>query len=158
MSTVDPRRLIGEQLRKLQPHWFLSHFERSRLFIGKTVWEWKILKTIRWKGLIYFLAKCKCGIVKRVRKASILHGTSKSCYRCSIGFIDVSVGKKFGDYTIEKLISKGDIRLLLKCKCGSLEKKSKAFLLHPQTTKTCHHKVAIIGKRFSRLLILSESV
>jgi hypothetical protein len=75
-----------------------------------------------------------------------------------MGFVETGLGKKFGDYTIKRSTSKVDGRLLLQCKCGTMEKKTKAFLIHPGTTKTCHHKTGIIGKRFSSLTILGRSI
>ena len=69
--------------------------------IGKTIGNWTILSAPPAERARYFIARCSCGIEKKVLRRSIRKGTSKSC-GCSRSNLPYGTAAKNNVYKIYK--------------------------------------------------------
>lgn len=111
-----------------------SSFYKSQAFLvneeGKQINDWTIKAEL---GHGFVLAQCTCGTIRKIQKASIKNGTSKSCGHSTNKFEDFT-DKTFDNWTVKQELGYG--RVLCQCKCGTMNIIRKATL-KSGTSKSC---------------------
>lgn len=116
----------------------------------------------------YWICKCQCGTIRKVRGGSLKKGQSKSCgcQRKSINLI----GQKFGRLTVlqktNERNSSGGILWLCKCDCGNICKRPTSTLkkegIHSCGCYNIEKIIAVnqkdlVNKKFGKLTVLQKT-
>lgn len=103
---------------------------------GKTINYWYIEDDI---DKDYALCRCICGKVKKVQKAHLNNGSSKSCGCMTKGNIVDTVGNHYGFLTVVEELREG--RIKCRCICGSIKEYNK-YQVKNGLIKSCGCKAA----------------
>lgn len=125
--------------------------------VGERFGSWIVLERAYTEKGAFWLCKCDCGNLRKVRAGDLINGSSTNC-GCK-RTEDLS-GRKFGNWTVVERDSesKKEVRWICKCDCGTIKSVS-ASGLRKGTSKSCGCKnfVDFTGKHFGRLLVIERA-
>ena len=117
---------LSEEKTKITP----GQIEPGMKFNHWTVVEYSHANAHRIK---YFLCKCDCGTLRKVRGTALIQGTSKACSRACQ---DNIIGQRFGKWIVLKKDKSRRGYYICKCDCGTV-RSVRGISLKNQQTKSC---------------------
>lgn len=138
--------------------------DNKKDLLGMIFGEWTVLHTSRIIPALYkhfWLCRCSCGIIREVAHGNLENGTSTSCGHINNTLPDISIGMKFGEWTIigESIRKSKSKRWLCECSCGKKKYVAYISLLYGTSLSCGHTNNDGIekGRKFGRLTIISFS-